>query len=62
MQWRKISQTCLESIPPTHTVAKYRVVRDGELVWVYQAIRLGSPSQVLLQADTAQACKAACRD
>ena len=61
MKWVKKSNYHLESDPPGYVIAKFRVLRSGELVWVYQAVRLGSPSQVLCEALDAATCKAACR-
>lgn len=60
MKWKQVNPHCLESIPPGYTIAKYRVMRDGQSTWLYQAIRLGTPSEVLLQATDAASCKQAC--
>lgn len=58
MKWRQKSKWHLESDPPGYVIAKFRVVRNGEMVWVYQAVRLGSPSRVLGEAGSAEECKA----
>lgn len=60
MKWKQVNPHCLESIPHGYTVAKYRVPRDGQMTWVYQAIQLGSPSTVLLQSTDAATAKRAC--
>lgn len=60
MKWKPTNPNCLESTPPGYTVTKSMTIRDGREVWLYQAIRLGSPSTVLCEAMDAGACKRAC--
>lgn len=57
MKWSKASAVCLQSDCGRYVVSKYGM---GDGVWRYQAIRLGTPSVVLLVADTSDECKAAC--
>jgi hypothetical protein len=53
VNWRKINSNCLESDDKKWLIAKYKV----RGAWVYQLTRVGSPSESVLIAETAQECK-----
>lgn len=57
MKWARASKYHEQS--GVYLVTAYRVQRE-KLAWLFQAIRLGSPSVVLLQSESAEKCKAAC--
>lgn len=53
MNWKQINTNCLASEDKRWTIVKFK---RGEQT-LYWLVRLGKPSEIVLEADSAQACK-----
>ena len=53
MNWKQINTNCLESEDKRWTIVKFK---RGELT-LYWLVRLGKPSEIVLEADSARECK-----
>lgn len=53
MNWRQINTNCLESSDKRWTIVKFN---RGEQT-LYWLVRIGKPSEIVLEATSAQECK-----